>query len=97
MHPHENGSTPFHLQGGWVFWRNPDGSVVIEHRVYGNKINELSEQMYTIDAKDAINPDSWASIVAHVSVFGDTREVWTKARDLHNGTNEFANLEQETH
>lgn len=74
----------FHWKDGWFFWRQPDGSVSFEHRVYGSEKNELGELMYTIDAKDNIPPDSWCSIIASVSINGETSETFQSARKFHN-------------
>lgn len=74
----------FHWRDGWFFGRTPDGSVLFEHRVYGTEKNELGELMYTIDVKENVPSDSWCSIIASVSVNGETAETFQTARKFHN-------------
>jgi hypothetical protein len=76
----------FHAQNGWFFSRNPDGSVVIEHRVYGTEKNEVGELMYTVDAKERILPDAWASVISSVSAGGEVDYRFYAAREFHNST-----------
>lgn len=63
----------FHYKDGWYFSRLEDGSVCIE--------KEHAAGIVT--SKTIIDPSSWASIVASVSIKGDTREAFDKAEELH--------------
>lgn len=80
----------FHWKDGWHFWRNADGSVVMEHRVY-----QLEEgtgkytQFYTIDTKVHVDPDSWASIIASVSAGGEADRRFFAAEAFHNSVGEI--------
>lgn len=76
----------FHAKDGWFFGRNDDGSVIIEHHVYGTEKNELGELMYTIDAKERFDADTWASIVASVSAGGEQDRRFYPAREFHDST-----------
>lgn len=78
----------FHWQNGWFFWRNDNGSVSFEHRVYGTEKNDLGELMYTIDAKENVPAPEWASIVASVSAGDEVGGRWQQALDFHNSTEE---------
>jgi hypothetical protein len=62
----------FHHKDGWYFGRLHDGSVLIQKRGLDGGILE-----------HVIDVDSWASIVAAVSVSGETRESWQLARVFH--------------
>lgn len=73
----------FHLKDNWHFWRNPNGNVCIEHRVYGDEVNELGERMYTIDVKLDVDAYGWCSIIASVSPEGETSEKWIAAKAFH--------------
>ena len=73
----------FHSKDGWHWRRNENGSVSVEHHVYGTEKNELGELMYTIDVKENIDADSWASIVASVSASGEAGGRWFTAREFH--------------
>ncbi len=74
-----------HWRNGWHFARQDNGSVSFEHRVPTGELNELGHATYTIDAKDNIPADEWASIVAAVSATGEVGTVWHRARALHAG------------
>lgn len=60
----------FHAHDGWYFHREADGSV----RATATGGEEI-----------ILHPDTWASIVAHVSVTGDTAEAFEQARAFHDG------------
>lgn len=62
----------FHYKDGWLFSRLENGSVCIE-----------KENILTPGFKIIIDSDSWASIVASVSIKGDTREAFDQAANLH--------------
>ncbi len=64
----------FHWKNGWYFVRTADGSVSMTHHDEGKPD----------DVQETIPAESWASIVAAVSVRGDTRETWLEALALHN-------------
>lgn len=65
----------FHYKDGWYFERLVDGSV----RIIKNIGSLPSATSVTID------PASWASIVAHVSLDGDTADTFAKAVVFHQG------------
>lgn len=68
----------FHWQEGWFFTRLEDGSVKI-----------VKKEEATDEAKiivEAIIPaDEWASIIAYVSVKGETGENYREAQKFHKG------------
>lgn len=61
----------FHWRDGWFFQRLNDGCVLMTVPSCGQQV---------------IPPNEWASIVAHVSTWGETGESWKAASDFHNGT-----------
>ncbi|MCA1666659.1 MAG: hypothetical protein LC793_04515 [Thermomicrobia bacterium] len=61
----------FHHQGAWYFSRMDDGTVVITTP--------------TGDTHE-IDPFSWASIVASMSVHGEDLKTYEHARDFHDGS-----------
>jgi len=75
-------TNPVHNLGGFLFDRCPsstahkDGSVRIRFRVCSQEPN--TEYGMIVD------PDSWASLIAGLSVRGETSETWELARQLHN-------------
>lgn len=60
----------FHAHDGWHFRRNEDGSVTIWPGV-GDEAS--------------FEPSEWASIVASVSVGGETSQAYHRALGLHSG------------
>lgn len=73
----------FHSSDNWFWSRNPNGTVVIEHRVLGTEKNELGELMYIIDVKLPIDGYIWCSIIASVSPEGETEQKWIDAKAFH--------------
>lgn len=57
----------FHAKNGWFFERQEDGSVKV------------------ISPKDRIilDPDTWASVIASMSIRGDSAEAFQEAKRLH--------------
>ena len=72
---------PFHVAGA-EFKRLEDGTVTIT-RVEGGVAHAIK-----------LDPDSWCSAVAAVSVYGDTAESFECARGLHNGNQGAPEQEQ---
>lgn len=66
----------FHARGGWLFRREPFGSVTIEKRT--NDRAQNPEMNVSFDA------DTWASIVATVSARGDNATTHAEALRFHN-------------
>lgn len=66
----------YHFRDGWYFGREEDGTVLVKHQAPSV---DLPSFLLNIPV------DAWASIVAAVSQYGDTKESWEKARDFHNG------------
>ncbi len=66
----------FHFKDGWFFSRLPNGSVRIEKRISAKMESPIEESV-------EIDPDSWVSIVASVSIKGETPSARLLARDLH--------------
>lgn len=75
----------FHWKDGWYFSRQDNGSVTMEHRVYEDEFNELGQRMYHYNAKVNIPAAEWASIVAAVSISGETAQSYQDALTFHNG------------
>lgn len=71
----------FHYKDGWFFNREVNGSIRIERR-YPPKENG------TLLVGIVIDPDSWASIVAHLSDGGETPERRDWIKDFHGADNE---------
>ena len=71
-----HGNFGFYFKDGWFFKRISDGSVLI---------TLAKEDPDDVIARVAVDPSSWASIVAAVSAKGDTGENWNIARKLHEG------------
>ena len=70
----------FHWKDNWYFERLDDGSVRIYHEEnYIDRDTGIKEYDVCID----IDPDSWASIMASVSVRGDTAEAFQEAKEFH--------------
>jgi hypothetical protein len=66
----------FHTKQGLWFERTPeDGVLVTKTDVQGNN----PEMAVTLTA------DEWASVVAHVSAYGEDRLSWETARKFHAG------------
>lgn len=61
----------FHAHDGWYFHRETDGSV---------KVTATRGEVVVV-----LHPDTWASIVASVSVHGETAETFGQARAFHGG------------
>jgi hypothetical protein len=61
----------FHAHDGWFFKRNEDGSVTVWAGDDG--------------AEQSFEPSEWASIVASVSVGGETGATYRRALGLHSG------------
>jgi hypothetical protein len=66
----------FMWKNGWRFQRLPAGDVVIAH---------FSEGKTEPDTFVEIDSDSWASIIANVSINGEGHENWYNALVFHNG------------
>lgn len=64
----------FHYKDNWFFERVRDGNVRIYHL----------DAFGTMDRGILVDAASWASIVASVSVRGDTAEAFQEAREFHN-------------
>lgn len=76
----------FHWRDGWHFWRNENGSVSFEHRIYEIDADGKYTETYTCDLPCVnIDADSWASIVAAVSELGEAAGRWQTALNFHNG------------
>ena len=67
----------FHYKDGWYFKRLEDGSVQVTKTAAGPQTENIVTQA-------VIDVDSWASIVASVSVKGDNAESFEAARKFHN-------------
>jgi hypothetical protein len=67
-------NAPFHWRDETYFQRLTDGSVLITKRSGPRRGIEI------------IPPSEWASIVAHVSTWGESAESHKAALDYHNGT-----------
>lgn len=66
----------FHWKDGIHFERTKDASVRVTR---GRGFDDDGEELFTID------PNSWASIMAHVSALGGTSENYAAAQALHMG------------
>lgn len=66
----------FHSKNGLMFERLADGSV----KIWKDGDSSSFEVV--------LNQDAWASVVASVSVFGDTAHAWSEALAFHNGGQE---------
>ena len=66
-----SGPLGFHARDGWYFHREPDGSVTI----YASTPSAATR--VTLDA------NTWASVVASVSVTGETAETFNHALTFH--------------
>jgi hypothetical protein len=66
----------YHAHDGWEFQRLPDGSVRLTKEPAAG---EYAGQMVTFSVEE------WASIVASVSVAGETAETWRAAERAHMG------------
>lgn len=64
----------FHARDEWYFRRGEDGSVRI---VAPDSMGPGAHQVVTIDA------NTWASVVAAVSVGGETADTFTRALQFH--------------
>ena len=71
-----HGNYGFHFKDGWFFRRMREGSVLI------TLVDEKTDGQI---ARIAVDPSSWASIIAAVSAKGDTGENWNIAKKLHEG------------
>lgn len=67
-------SPGFHAKGGWYFRREEDGSVRI---LAPDSSGAGAHQRVDLD------PSTWASVVASVSVSGETAETYRAALDFH--------------
>lgn len=66
-------SSWFHANDNIFFTRHDRGEVEIMTKEIDGRTNH-----WTIEA------DTWASVVASVSVSGETKQTWDEARALHN-------------
>jgi hypothetical protein len=66
----------FHHRNGWYFLRLPSGSVRI--RIERDGVGR--------DVVHIIPAPEWASIVAHVSKWGETGDSFSSAQTFHGGT-----------
>lgn len=72
----------FHWRGGLYFRRDHAGNVVISD--WRPILTDEGERVWTGWDVAVIDPDSWASIIASVSVQGETGERWEAAKHFHN-------------
>lgn len=73
----------FHWRGGLYFRRDRDGSVILSD--WRPFLTEDGEKKWTGHDIAVIDPDSWASIVASVSLAGETGARFEHVRAFHNG------------
>lgn len=83
----------FHYKDGWYFERlnerkhqKPDGTVRIYHMegtTQGGQYIESRQQIADVDIE--IDPDSWASIAASVSLQGENADTFQRALKFHQG------------
>jgi hypothetical protein len=68
----------FHNRDGWYFKRLEDGSVRIQKTT-------TAHVDAPVEYEHVIPENEWASIVAHVSVGGETGDSYQEAREFHAG------------
>jgi hypothetical protein len=75
----------FHWKDGWFFERMPNDSVMITKR----KDAGMESPIVT---REIIPSEGWASVVASVSIKGESDRRWFKALDFHNGRDRLQEL-----
>lgn len=69
----------FHYDDGWFFSRSNADTIVVEH--------ESPDGI--CDVHFEITMDGWASIVASLSPYGDTKDAWEFIKQFNEGSLDF--------
>lgn len=77
-------ATGFHAGDGWFFKRLDDEMIVSQDAVVSGRV-EIRHDSGSI----IFDKDTWASIVASVSSYGENGDTFEHASALHNGLVEF--------
>jgi hypothetical protein len=66
----------FHAHDGWYFRRNGDGSVTVS-------VTQTAQADAPVEREVTVSPETWASIVASVSLHGESALTFAAAAGLH--------------